>query len=74
MKPVNDIMKGILGNENLHDEFLIRRIMFYWKDIVGPRISKCSYIDKINNEILYLVVTNAPWMQQIKMQQQQIFK
>lgn len=68
MKNIGDVMQKIFANSNIHNEFKKHQIIHYWPKIVGEKLAQFSYIDNIENKTLYVVVTNAPWMQQIKMQ------
>lgn len=74
MKNIHDVMGKIFKNSDLYHEFNKHRVMYFWPDIVGERLAKFSYLDKIEQGTLFVVVTNAPWMQQIKMQSSMIIQ
>ena len=47
-------------------------IAFGWKHVVGKLLAERAFIHKIENNILFVAVTNNVWMQELVLQKQMI--
>jgi predicted nucleic acid-binding Zn ribbon protein len=47
-------------------------VMAKWNDIVGEKLFSVTKCDRVDNGILYVKVTSAPWRQEIAFLKQEI--
>ena len=65
---IHKLVFSIAGPENR--DFI--SIAFGWKNIVGKLLAERAFIHKIENNTLFVAVTNNVWMQELVLQKQMI--
>lgn len=65
---IQKLVYNIAGEENR--DFI--SLAFGWKSIVGKLLSEKAFIHKIENNVLFVAVTNNVWMQELVLQKEMI--
>ncbi|MDP8202993.1 MAG: DUF721 domain-containing protein [Candidatus Tenebribacter mawsonii] len=65
---VKDLVFSIAGKEN-HD---LIAVAFGWKTIVGNLLAERASIVKLENNVLFIAVTNNVWMQELVLRRSQL--
>jgi len=65
---VKDLVYRISGEEN-HD---LITIAFGWKSIVGKLLAERAEIIKLENDVLFIAVSNNVWLQELVLRRSQL--
>lgn len=68
MNSIKDSLEKSLKKSEWYPKYIGYKIRTFWKDIVGDVKAQYSCVDKMENGILYVIVTNTTWMQQLHIQ------
>ena len=72
MENIKSILDDLFRKRKLESKIKSYRVFDVWKDAVGPRIARHSQPKRIRDRILWVVVDNSIWIQQLTFLEGQI--
>lgn len=71
---LGSILENILSERGYHTICKEYEVVSRWKEIVGERISEVTECSRVEDGILYVNVSTAPWRQEMVFLKQEILK
>lgn len=65
METIKTILEDIFKRRKIDSALNVYRILNLWENAVGPRIARHSQPKRLRDHILWVVVDNSTWMQEL---------
>ena len=72
VKSINDILQQFLRKEGLETPLQQKRLIDAWDSVAGPMVARYTQEKFINNQILFVKITNPALRQDLSMMRQQL--
>jgi len=69
-----EALQALLEAEGVADIVLRYRALAAWAEVVGPRIAAVTIAQRVENGVLFVSVSSAPWRAELTMRRQEIVK
>ena len=73
-EPIEKILNDVLTHYNLKNKTEQYEAVEVWEEIVGEQIAKISDAEKVEDGVLFVSVTNAPWRAELSFRKKDILK
>jgi predicted nucleic acid-binding Zn ribbon protein len=74
MLPVAEALKATIADAGLTSVLGRYDAITRWAEVVGPQIAAVASAERIENGIVYVKVTNAPWRAELTLRRVEIIK
>ncbi|HIZ68966.1 MAG TPA: DUF721 domain-containing protein [Candidatus Prevotella avicola] len=74
IKPISELVSQSLRNNGLETPLLQKRLMDNWAQVVGPTINQYSPHKYINNQTLYVKITNPSLRADLSMMKSELVR
>lgn len=74
LQPLASLLTQTLERRGLGRVVLLSRLHRHWPEIVGPQLAKVAQPEGVRSRVLFIVVTDAIWLQQLKFYQSQLLQ
>jgi predicted nucleic acid-binding Zn ribbon protein len=65
LKPLGNFLPGVLNKLGLSDRLAQQKAVILWNKAVGPDIRKQTVVNRIQDNVLYVSVSNPVWMNEL---------
>ena len=64
---MGDLLAGVLNRKGLAGKLEAASVLVDWESLVGPRIAAVTTPQRISEGVLFVQVTNSPWMMELNL-------
>jgi len=72
METIKSILDDLFRKRKLESNLRGYQVFGFWEDVVGVRIARHSQPKRFRDRILWVIVDNSVWMQQLKFLEERI--
>jgi predicted nucleic acid-binding Zn ribbon protein len=73
-EPMHHVIDALIATLGIKQKLDAYGIIPLWPGIVGPQVAKVTDVERIENGVLYIHVTNAPWRSELTFRRKEILQ
>jgi predicted nucleic acid-binding Zn ribbon protein len=73
-KPIDSVLDALIAQLGIKPKLDQYGIIPLWPEIVGAQIAKVTEVERIENGVLVIRVTNAPWRSELTFRRKEILE
>ena len=71
-EPMHNVIDALIATLGIRQKLDQYSIIPLWPDIVGAQVAKVTAIERIENGVLFVHVTNAPWRNELTFRRKEL--
>jgi predicted nucleic acid-binding Zn ribbon protein len=73
-EPMHNVIDALIASLGIRQKLDQYSIIPLWPDIVGAQVAKVTSIERIENGVLFVHVTNAPWRNELTFRRKELLQ